>query len=113
MDDESKKLEKRNNQDFLRKQMLDKKDKKSDEKSQNMKQGEIFKIEVVKNEEEDKMKADKIKEKNLEHAKQVVKQMDIGNDGKKNKKQMNAQEVKLNNALLKEIGKDLGAKRML
>lgn len=93
--------------------MKDKDLKKEDERQENKKQAEIFKMMVEQGTKTDEEKFSKSKAKHLELQRLIKMEMADKDGIKGKKKQMNANEVKMNNALLKNMGKELYAKKTI
>merc|ERR1712225_61361 len=104
---EAKKEERRQNQEFLFKQMKDRDNQKAAEKVENENQAKVFKMQAEQSKLDDESKTQILKSKNLELQKQVLGQMGEKESFKGKKKQMNANETKMNNALLKNMGKQI------
>lgn len=110
---EAKKEERRHNQEFLFKQMKDRDNQKAAEKVENENQAKVFKMQAEQSKLDDESKTQILKSKNLELQKQVLGQMGEKESFKGKKKQMNANETKMNNALLKNMGKQIMANKMI
>lgn len=110
---EAKKEERRQNQEFLFKQMKDRDNQKAAEKVENENQAKVFKMQAEQSKLDDESKTQILKSKNLELQKQVLGQMGEKESFKGKKKQMNANETKMNNALLKNMGKQIMANKMI
>lgn len=110
---EAKRDERKNNQEFLFRQMKDRDVKKAEEKDENVKQAIVFKMQAEQSLADDANKAQLLKKKNLELQGMIQGQMGDKDMVKGKKKQMDKNETKMNNALLKQLGKDIMANKMI
>jgi hypothetical protein len=110
---EAKRDERKNNQEFLFRQMKDRDDKKAVEKGENTQQAQVFKMQAEQALADDETKKSTLKVKSMALQNQIKGQMGDKDTVKGKKKQMDANETKMNNALLKKMGKDIMANKMI